>query len=468
MTFKSAVQKLLDLYNQPLPEKTFFRGLIFCSIAALLLRILLALPALSEPATLLRPDSMGYWEPARAIASGDGLVSSPGSVQPEVVRPVGYSAFLALGMLFSGESLLFAALLGCIAGASAIIPVMLAARKLLTGRAAVCGGILYTLNITAIAASPLILSDTLLGVLTAWQFFFAIYFIKEKSLMHFAALTVLAIAGTLVKPVNLPITLIGLPLILLLAKLPYRELLRGALLWAVLLMALLVPYWVRNAAICGDFDGNTANLYFHNGSAVMAHVTCESSEVWRDRLLAQAADEFASHPEKYPTIKEQNQWKKAQFRAMIKEYPAAFCITHLPNIFNLLPDVPSLLENNHASSTGRGTMAVLRQKGFFAAVDHYLNGRWGMLFYLLPLLILYALTMLLALIQLFLYLKKRDWQAILLFGTLVFYYVWAPGPVISPRYLLPALPMIIFMAVQCGTYFNSKSTFNNISQEVRS
>ena len=129
-------------------------------------------------------------------------------------------------------------------------------------------------------------------------------------------------------------------------------------------------------------------------------------------------------------------------------------------------DYWSLLENNHASSSGRGTMAVLRQKGFFAAANFYLNGRWGVIFFLLPLLAVYAFTMILALLQLFLYLKKFDWQAILLFGTLVFYYVWAPGPVISPRYLLPALPMIIFMAVQCGTYFKINSTFDN--KEVKS
>ena len=466
MTFKSAAQKLFERCNQPLPAKVFYRDLVILTAAALLLRILLALPALSEPSTLLRPDSMGYWEPARAIAAGDGLVSSPGSTQLEVVRPVGYSAFLAFGILFAGESLLFAAILGMIAGASAIIPIALATRKLCGERAGLLAGILYALNISAIAASPLILSDTLLGLLAAWQFYFAIYFIKDKKLIFFVFLTIFAIVGTLVKPVNLPITLIGLPLILLLARLPRLELLKGVLLWLVLTLALLVPYWVRNAAICGDFDGNTANLYFHNGSAVMAHATGESSEVWRERLLAQADAEFSAHPEKYPTIKEKNRWKKAQFKAMIKQYPWDFMVTHLPNIFNLLPDAASLLENNHASSSGRGTMAVLRQKGFFAAANFYLNGRWGVIFFLLPLLAVYALTMILALLQLFLYLKKFDWQAILLFGTLVFYYVWAPGPVISPRYLLPALPMIIFMAVQCGTYFKINSTFDN--KEVKS
>jgi len=211
--------------------------------------------------------------------------------------------------------------------------------------------------------------------------------------------------------------------------------------------ALLVPYWVRNYRLCGDFDGNSANIYFHNGSAVMAKVTGESSEIWRQKLLDKAAAEFAADPEKYASLTAQNQWKKAQFVQMVKTYPAAAVITHLPNIFNLLPDVPSLLENNRITSSGRGTMAVLRQSGVWAAAQHYLNGRWYLLAGLLPLLIIYAGTLLLALVRLLIWLKNWQWRYLLLFGVLVFYYIWAPGPVISPRYLLPALPMIIFMAV---------------------
>ena len=466
MNFKQKYSALQEYFCKPLSAGQLAYHLIILFFAALLLRLSAAVPALLEPETLLRPDSMGYWNPALALAAGDGFVGGPGSNIPEVIRPIGYPLFLALGIKLFGKSLLAAAIMGCVISASAVVPVVLSIRKVCTPRAGVLGGWLYALNMTAIAVAPLILSDNLLGALAAWQCCMAIYFVQDKKLAYFAILTLFAVAGTLVKPVNLPITLIGLPLILLLARLPRLELLKGVLLWLVLSLALLVPYWVRNAAICGDFDGNTANLYFHNGSAVMAHATGESSEVWRERLLAQADAEFSAHPEKYPTIKEKNRWKKAQFKAMIKQYPWDFMVTHLPNIFNLLPDAASLLENNHASSSGRGTMAVLRQKGFFAAANFYLNGRWGVIFFLLPLLAVYAFTMILALLQLFLYLKKFDWQAILLFGTLVFYYVWAPGPVISPRYLLPALPMIIFMAVQCGTYFKINSTFDN--KEVKS
>ena len=174
-------------------------------------------------------------------------------------------------------------------------------------------------------------------------------------------------------------------------------------------------------------------------------------------LLGEKADkEFKSHPAKYPTMREQNAWKKAQFVQLLKQYPKSAVITHLPNIFNLLPDLPSLLENNHVTSGERGTMAVLRQKGFLAAVDHYLGGKWYMLVLLLPLLALHGIVLLLALCQFVKYIRYWQWRWLLVFGVLVFYYVWAPGPVISPRYLLPALPMLIFMAVDFILY-----TFSN-------
>jgi hypothetical protein len=197
-----------------------------------------------------------------------------------------------------------------------------------------------------------------------------------------------AIAGALVKPVNLPVVLIGLPVILIAGVGCWSDFIKGLVIIAVGVGSLLIPYWVHNVKLSGDFDGNTANAYFHNGSAILARATGESSEVWRKRLLEKAEKEFAAHPEKYSTLKAQNQWKKAQFRELVRQYPADTVITHLPNIFNLLPDVPTMLENNHVTQSGRGTMAVLRQKGFAAAVDHYFNGKWQVMLWLLPIIII--------------------------------------------------------------------------------
>ena len=431
----------------PMPFRKWAMSLMLLLLLALLLRAALAIPALKDASMLLRPDSMGYWSPACALAAGDGFVGSPGSTTPEMVRPIGYPLVLSVVIKFFGNNFLWGALLGIALSVSAILPIVWAGRKLLCDRIGLLAGVLYALNLTSIADAPLILSDTLLGTLAAWQVFFVISFMKEKNLLYLAALTLTAIAGALVKPVNLPVVLVGLPVIVIAGTGCWSDFIKGMAIIAVGVGSLLIPYWVHNVKLSGDFDGNTANAYFHNGSAILARATGESSEVWRSRLLAQAEKEFTAHPEKYSTLKAQNQWKKSEVRKLVRQYPADAVITHLPNIFNLLPDVPTLLENNRVTTGERGTMAVLRQKGFLAAVDHYLNGKWYVLIALAPLLAIYALTLAAAALRLAIYLVKWQWRWLLVFGVTVFYYIWAPGPVISPRYLLPALPMIILMAL---------------------
>ena len=460
MSFKQKYSALQEYFCKPLSRKALIWHLAILFVAAILLRIFLAIPALADAQTLLRPDSMGYWSPAQALAAGDGFVSGPGSNVPEVIRPIGYPLLLALSIILSGKSLLGAALTGIVAAASAVVPIVLALRKVAGDRAGLLGGWLYALNMTAAAVAPLILSDGLLGMVAAWQLCWAVYFVQSKKLHYFAFLVLFALAGVFVKPVNLPVVLIGLPVILIAGWSRLQNFIGGMIIFLFLAGALLMPWWVRNYQLCGDFDGNSANLYFHNGSAVLAHATGESSEVWKNKLLSGAEKEFKSQPEKYPTLREQNAWKKAQFAALIKKYPRSAMITHLPNIFNLLPDMPTLLENNHVTAGERGTMAVLRQKGFVAALNHYLDGKWYIIFLLIPFFVIHAVILVFAFFQLIKYIKSWQWRWLLLFGVLVFYYFWAPGPVISPRYLLPALPMLIFMTVQC--FCNKK--VSNISK----
>ena len=232
MNFKCFGQKILNKYHSPMPQQAFRRHLLICFAAAVLLRIVLAWPALNDPATLLRPDSMGYWNPARAVAAGDGLVSEPGSDTLEVIRPVGYIAWLAAGILCSGDSLLFAGVMGILISAATIFPLAWGVQKLCgSKRAGTVGAWLWAVCITPIGAAPLILSDTLLGLLSAYQFCAAVYFIQDKKLWQFALLSLAAMAGALTKTVNLPVVLVGLPVILLAAWLPWQDTWRAILIW---------------------------------------------------------------------------------------------------------------------------------------------------------------------------------------------------------------------------------------------
>ena len=146
MSFKQKYSALQEFLSKGMSPKALFCQLAILFFAAILLRIALAIPALCDAETLLRPDSMGYWQPALALAAGDGFVSSPGSTVPEVIRPIGYPLLLALSILLFGKSLLAAALTGVVVSASAVIPIVLAVRKLSSDRAGVLAGWLYALS----------------------------------------------------------------------------------------------------------------------------------------------------------------------------------------------------------------------------------------------------------------------------------------------------------------------------------
>lgn len=340
MSFKEKVLALHNRYLQNISPRRFAGHLAVLIAATVLIRILLALPALSAPETLLRPDSMGYWQPALALANGDGFAAAPGTTVPATDRLPGYPVFLALSVIIGGESYLAAALAGIIISIAGIIPIVLAVRSVSGDKPSLFAGWLYALNITAIALAPQILADTLLGVIAAWQLWAATAFLQRKNPLFLVLLTLLAVTGFYVKPVNLPVIVFGLPLIVLAGSRSVREFLTGIVIVIFLAGALTMPLLVRNQRLIGGVEGASTNLYFHNGSAIIAHATGENSAVILQRLLKDAEDTFAADPERYSSLKEQNLWKNKKFAALVRKYPISTAITLLPNIFNLLSGIP--------------------------------------------------------------------------------------------------------------------------------
>ena len=165
--------------------KRFLVRLLPVFALALAIRVLCAIPALTEPSRLSRPDTETYLPPAYALAE-DGAINTepqyePGVIDcvvdrahPAVQRPPGYIVFLAGLRLIFGRSPAAFALAGCLIGALTVFPVGLAGLHLAGRRAGFWAAILYALNLTSLAAAPLILSDTLLGFLVAFQAMFLV------------------------------------------------------------------------------------------------------------------------------------------------------------------------------------------------------------------------------------------------------------------------------------------------------
>ena len=90
----------------------------------------------------------------------------------------------------------------------------------------------------------------------------------------------------------------------------------------------------------------------------------------------------------------------------------------------------------------------MQKEGLFAAVNHYFGGKLWVLLPVVPLLGITLATYLLAawkLIDWVVHLR-RNWYWIFLFLAFVEYYFFLPGPIVAPRYQIPALPFLAIMA----------------------
>lgn len=435
----------------PSTKNSFLRRITLVFLAAYVIRILCAWPALLSPDLLTRPDSATYLQPAYSYMENGVLNLAPGSSFPAVQRSPGYIFFLIL----VGRSLVQMAVFGCLVDALTVFPVALAGRSLAGRRAGFWAAVLYALNLTALATSPLILADSLLGFFCAWQVFFLVRAWRTKRLSDFLFGAVFAALAALTKPVNLPVFLVLIPLVL--APVIFRSWKKTAgavLLTGLVFCVLLLPWMLRNQLVGAGFvlDRNSGLTARHNTAAILARVNSTDIDTERAALEAEADAAFDAGPGQNAFLSafekemEQDSWYLARYRKAIFEHPGAAAATHLFQVWILLPDLPDFLQNLGLRSGERGTLAVLRKDGVMAAFRHYMGGSYAAAFLAAPFLLaagaLYALTA----AGVWICLRRRRWAVLTLFAVFVLYYLTIPGPVLMPRYQIPALPLACALA----------------------
>jgi 4-amino-4-deoxy-L-arabinose transferase-like glycosyltransferase len=433
-------------------------------LIAFAIRVLCAWPALQSPELLTRPDSATYYQPAQSLLEENaGRWGAPGAMNigpdsdlPAVQRPPGYIYFLAVVGGRRGEPFNFipAAVAGCLVDALTVFLVALTGRALAGWRAGFWAAVLYALNLTALANAPLILADSLLGFFCAWQVFFLVRAWRTKRLRDFLFGAVFAALAALTKPVNLPVFLVLIPLVL--APVIFRSWKKTAgavLLTGLVFCALLMPWMIRNQLVGAGFvlDRNSGLTARHNTAAILARVNGRDIDTERAALEAEAEAAVPVSQETgvfsvFEKEMEQDHWYLARYRKAIFEHPGAAAATHLFQVWILLPDLPDFLQNLGLRTGERGTLAVLRKDGVVAAFRHYMDGSYAAAFLAMPFLLatgaLYALTA----AGVWICARRRKWAVLTLFAVFVLYYLAVPGPVLMPRYQIPALPFACAMA----------------------
>lgn len=438
----------MDKKQSELRFKLILWGIV---LAALLVRLLCALPALREGnECLLRIDSATYIDPALALLRDGEYWTAPGSGIPKTQRPPGCALILAGLFALFGQNYRWIAILNCLASAATCYPAGLCGR-LLGGRyAGYPAAALLALNLTSLAHAPLLLADSILGLFCAWAVYHALKSWREKSLSDFGLSCLMLALGSWIKPVNIPILIGAMPLLAVLFFGFRRKNLYALVTVLVTYLVLIFPVMLRNYR-CGsefDMDSNRGEMLFHSGSAILGAETGEDTGTLRERMARETYAYLDAHPELYPNRRARNAYCRKKYLELIRQHPRGFFLTHMPQWTMLLPDVPTFLENNRFTVTGRGTLDVMRKDGVYAALNHYLDGRFQLMIPLMPFLLITGLLYLGAgmLLLIWLHHWKKRWLMLIFFGIFAFFYLFAGGPVVMPRYQIPALPLLCAMA----------------------
>lgn len=408
-------------------------------LLAMILRLIPAISAAAEPERLLRPDSEGYLIPAMALAES--------GTYPTTIRPPGYPLLAAAVYAAGGNNCVLALLQVLISTASCFLT-FAAAREYAGKAAGNLAALLMALNLTAIANTPLLLSDTLFALFAAGEFYLFIRYRNSGKLHFLLAATATAASAVLIRPINQLIILPMVTLTLIIPAIPWKQKAIHCL-WAVLLFtAIITPWMLRNylAGATFDIDTNTGAMRHQNGAMLMAKINHTDFESEKQKLLEIENQKFP--PGSNFSGREKEQWRKAEFRKMVMEHPFTYFFQHF-DLHVLLPDAPTLMENFGTTSPNRGTMGVLKKDGIFAALKHYFGENWliQVLFILpliLPVLLLYLGD--LAAIAGNIRNLKTAYPELLLFLAFAEYYLFLPGAITAPRYQLPALPCLCTIA----------------------
>ena len=418
-------------------QKQFFITILIITLCAIFLRLGISLPSLKNPDRLHRPDTASYLVPARALAElGE---------YPTTRRPPGYP-LLATTVFRCGGSERALGIVGTIFS-GVITAIIGVAAWLYTGdkRCGIAAALLYSVNLTSIANSGLLLSDTFFAFFAALQFLFFILFCKKREWKSFLATVIIAALGVLIRPINLLFIVVLLFLLAVIRDLSWRKKVAMAAVSIMLFSACIVPWMFRNHR-CGApwcIDTNTGAMRHQNGAMLLAEVKGTDFESEKKLLLEEEEKVFADHA-KYPDERSKEAWRNQQFRAMVSKHFFTYLSQHF-TLKILLPDLPSFFEVTGFTTGERGTMGVLKKYGLLAALENYFGPKyWLFLLISLPLLIPTGILYLGVLWKIILDIKqlKKYYFELLILLAFGEYYLFLPGAITAPRYQLPALPVL--------------------------
>ena len=417
------------------------------------IRLFFALPSLGNPDLQMRAESDSFLTSARQIlnhgvfrARYPSCIAVFPSGTPayritslDNVRAPLYPAWLAVLLKISSGSLVFCILAGCLLGALIVFPVFFSGRLFGSPHIGLGAALLFALNPTAVALSPMFLPDTLFAFLIALQGYFFLRFIKSAFGMNLICAILLAGIAALIRPANafwiVPCVIVILFFHKLRAYLKFNYVIISLLLFA----GVILPWMFGNhlAGIGWRIDTISSEALLKNASALKADLegkTTRDSQI--EAFRREESNVYASDPEKYSSLHAQLHHRDRKMLALIFSHPLRylkvhFSLDHLRRIVS--PDFNALFGNFNIGKTGNmppdsPRAQLVGSAAFTVTALLYMFYALGLGWFLL------------------LSLDRRHFLYLLILLLLAGYYLFMPGPIAIPRYQLPALPFVCVAA----------------------
>jgi 4-amino-4-deoxy-L-arabinose transferase-like glycosyltransferase len=431
-------------------ERRTWRPALLIFALALATRTAMFAVVANHPERMIRRDSRTYTSIASNLLDGHGYSRrSAEPYVPDALRTPVYPLFIAGVYGVLGRSAQGVAVVQILIDTLSCALIYAVGRRLFSERSAWWAAALYAISSVSIVHTVFILSEILFTLLILAAVAAAVMYRRSGFLRWGAAGGLLWGLATLCRPIGVfALPILGFALFVSRRDRPQRRLatVSLALLCGILVVA---PWVVRNRAVTGYWTLSTvtdSNLLDCYGSAILADSTDPDEAAAREALVARATRELrALDADRDPWA-----WIPVYRRLgteLIAEHPVRFAYRHLLGDLNaFLPPVSDVLEALGVTAGAKGTLSVLNRNGPWAAAKHYLGDRTWLLLPMVPLMVVWGATLVLALAGGWALLRRRAGFEMSLLAGIAACLLVVPGTASVSRFAVPAVPCLALLA----------------------
>jgi len=418
---------------------------------AFLIRFTVSIPVFLEPSKAKHNDSDSYHQIAINLDLSQGYSNC--TIAPFYkdieITPV-YPVFLTAIYKLFGRSLLFVVFLQLILDVLIVWMIFKIAFVFFNRiDASLFAGGLYALSSHALTYSSAILTECLFTFLLVGTIYFIVCIKIQRPLLKAAGVAILWSILVLCRP----IALYTLPMLLMLwyavdmRSESYLNLGKLIVFSTILGILGLYPWMNRNQELSGLYTISSIsdyNLYGVNANSIVSKQKGLNEDEHRKEWLAQLDSPlFGQCSGNYEYVKE----AREKGLKLIKEnliYYSWIHLSYVPNMF--LPELTKLGENWGLSTGNKGTLAVINRDGFLAGLRHYYGDKMGALLVMIPMILIWFIVLISSLLGLIYLFREKRFALLLSLLGILFYYIFLPGPVSTPRFMYPMVPILCILS----------------------